>query len=796
MKELDIKLNQYFGGKVVRKDLTKLVKGNAIVPIYVLEYLLGQYCATDDEETIEQGVETVKSVITKHFVHRDEAQIVKSTVKEKGSHRIIDKVSVKLNDSKDQYEATFANLGLKGIPISGELIKQYQKLLTHGVWCILTLGYVSTDEKGSTPWIIESLKPIQISNINLEEYKEGRSNFTKDEWIDVLMQTMGLNPEEFTFRSKLLQLTRLVPFVENNYNLIELGPKGTGKSHIFSELSPHGILISGGEVTAAKLFVNNSTGEIGLVGYWDVVAYDEFAGKSKNTNRGLVDIMKNYMANKSFSRGTSVYGASASMAFVGNTDHSVPYMLKHSNLFDALPKDYYDTAFLDRIHAYLPGWEVQKLRNDMFTSDYGFIVDYLAEILKELRKEDWNAEYNKHFELSNSITTRDKDGITKTLGGLLKVIYPDGNYTEEEMRELLDFSVECRKRVKLQLQNMDETFEDVDFSYTVKRTGEKVTVETLEVLEYLRPDPITEVTVDSETMETQEQKPSKPELTEQNIIIRDNQTGISYNNLFGDYLIGATEIQIVDPYIRLPYQLRNLMELLKLVAEKKSSETEVKVHLVTTNNEDFIEGSKESFEQMTMSLESVGILFSYEFDNFIHDRSIVLNNGWKIIMGRGLDIWQKTGGWNDINEYLQEKRLCKSCEITILKKKKLTTPTEELIIVKKPKKPATKKDKTQLYLVLKGEYFNEILAGTKTEEYREFTDHNISRLGIVEDGIFVGCREYETVKFQLGYTKDAPQMVVEVKEVVLEADEDAEEFNIDNCNFTIRLGKILERTNC
>ncbi len=669
MKELDIKLNQYFGGKVVRKDLTKLVKGNAIVPIYVLEYLLGQYCATDDEETIEQGVETVKSVITKHFVHRDEAQIVKSTVKEKGSHRIIDKVSVKLNDSKDQYEATFANLGLKGIPISGELIKQYQKLLTHGVWCILTLGYVSTDEKGSTPWIIESLKPIQISNINLEEYKEGRSNFTKDEWIDVLMQTMGLNPEEFTFRSKLLQLTRLVPFVENNYNLIELGPKGTGKSHIFSELSPHGILISGGEVTAAKLFVNNSTGEIGLVGYWDVVAYDEFAGKSKNTNRGLVDIMKNYMANKSFSRGTSVYGASASMAFVGNTDHSVPYMLKHSNLFDALPKDYYDTAFLDRIHAYLPGWEVQKLRNDMFTSDYGLIVDYLAEILKELRKEDWNAEYNKHFELSNSITTRDKDGITKTLGGLLKVIYPDGNYTEEEMRELLDFSVECRKRVKLQLQNMDETFEDVDFSYTVKRTGEKVTVETLEVLEYLRPDPITEVTVDSETMETQEQKPSKPELTEQNIIIRDNQTGISYNNLFGDYLIGATEIQIVDPYIRLPYQLRNLMELLKLVAEKKSSETEVKVHLVTTNNEDFIEGSKESFEQMTMSLESVGILFSYEFDNFIHDRSIVLNNGWKIIMGRGLDIWQKTGGWNDINEYLQEKRLCKSCEITILKKK-------------------------------------------------------------------------------------------------------------------------------
>ena len=670
MKDLDIKLNQYFGGKVVRKDLTKLVKGNAIVPMYVLEYLLGQYCATDDDQTIVEGVETVKSVISKHFVHRDEAQIVKSTVKEKGSHRIIDKVSVKLNDSKDQYEAAFANLGLNKIPISGELVAQYQKLLTHGVWCILTLGYVSTDEKGSTPWIIESLKPIQISNINLEEYKEGRSQFTKEEWIDVLLQTMGLNPDEFTFRSKLLQLTRLVPFVENNYNLIELGPKGTGKSHIFSELSPHGILISGGEVTAAKLFVNNSSGEIGLVGYWDVVAYDEFAGKSKNTNRGLVDIMKNYMANKSFSRGTNVYGASASMVFVGNTDHSVPYMLKHSNLFDALPKDYYDTAFLDRIHAYLPGWEIQKLRNEMFSSDYGFIVDYLAEILKELRKEDRNNEYSKYFQLSNSITTRDKDGVTKTLGGLLKVIYPDGVYTEAEIQELLEFAIECRKRVKLQLQTMDETFEEVDFSYTVKASGKVISVETLEVLEHLPKDSSTNLFQVSENNNSSDlQVVANIPLEEGQTILRDNQTGISYEILFGNYLTGATEIRITDPYIRLPYQLRNLMELLKLISEKKAHEEEVKVHLITTNNEDFVQDSKDAFEQMTMSLESVGILLTYEFDNFIHDRSIDLNNGWKIILGRGLDIWQKTGGWFDINEYLQEKRLCKSCEVTFVKKK-------------------------------------------------------------------------------------------------------------------------------
>jgi ATP-dependent Lon protease len=289
MGNLDSKINQHFAGKVVRKDLTKLVKGNAVVPTYVLEYLLGQYCASDDETTIKEGVERVKSILAEHYVHRDEAQYIMNQVREKGSHRIIDKVSVRLNDQKDQNEANFANLGLKKIPISDTIVKENKKLLSDGVWCILTLAYIPTDERGATPWIIESLKPIQISNVDTEEYKAFRSNFTTDEWIDLLLQTMGLNPDEFTRRSKIMQLTRLVPFVENNYNLIELGPKGTGKSHVYSEFSPHGILISGGEVSKAKLFVNNSNGEIGLVGYWDVVAYDEFAGRSKRTDPGLVD---------------------------------------------------------------------------------------------------------------------------------------------------------------------------------------------------------------------------------------------------------------------------------------------------------------------------------------------------------------------------------------------------------------------------------------------------------------------------------------------------------------------------
>jgi ATP-dependent Lon protease len=670
MNELDIKINQQFAGKVVRKDLTKLVKGNAIVPTYVLEYLLGQYCATDDEATIAQGVETVKSVISKHFVHRDEAQLIKATIRDSKSHRIIDKVSVRLNDKRDVYETSFANLGLNKVVINESIVKQNQKLLSGGVWCLITMGYQPSDERDSTPWIIESLKPIQISNVDLDEYKETRKSFTRDEWIDLLMQSIGLNPEEFTFRSKLIQLARLIPFCENNYNLIELGPKGTGKSHIYSEMSPHGILISGGEVSKAKLFVNNSNGEIGLVGYWDVVSYDEFAGKTKKVDRGLVDIMKNYMANKTFSRGTEIYGATASMTFIGNTDHSVPYMLKHSDLFEALPRDYYDTAFLDRLHCYLAGWEVQKLRNEMFTNNYGFIVDYLAEVLKELRKEDRMNDYTKHFNLSDSITTRDKTSIGKTFSGLTKLIFPDGEFSEEDARLMLEFAIENRKRVKDQLRKMDETFEKVDFSFIDKKTSKKTYVQTLEYIEHKEllgledDEPMPEMV----QVPTKNEAPQQPtELAEGQKIIRDNQSGISYDMLFGAHLIGAKEISLTDPYIRLPYQLRNFMEFAKLVSLKKDELEEVKLHLITNNNEEYIENSKEALREMAESLESLGIIFTYEFVENTHDRSILLDNGWKIVLGRGLDIFQKTNGWYDIAEYYQEKRLCKGCEVTYLR---------------------------------------------------------------------------------------------------------------------------------
>lgn len=678
MKKLDQKINEFFAGKVVRKDLTQTVKGNAIVPNYVLEYLLGQYCASDQEETISAGIETVKTIIAQHFVHRDEAETIKSKIREKGTHRIIDKISVKLNDKADRYEVRFSNLGLNNIPINDSIVKANPKLLSEGVWSLINIAYLAVEERNTPPWIIESVKPIQISQVNIQEYKEQRSRFTTDEWMDLLMQSIGLNPEEFSTRSKFIQLSRLIPFTENNYNFIELGPKGTGKSHIFSELSPHGILISGGEVSKAKLFVNNSNGAIGLVGYWDVIAYDEFAGKTKKVDRGLVDIMKNYMANKSFSRGADVYQAEASMVFVGNTDHSVQYMMKHSHLFDALPKDYHDTAFLDRIHAYIPGWEVSKLRNELFTNDFGFIVDYIAEVIKTLRKEDHSKLYQKYFTLSNTITTRDKTAIEKTFSGLVKIIFPDLKMSKENVKSILDFSIECRKRVKLQLIKMDETFNDdpVYFEYT-DESNQKFEVQTLEEIEYGEPKleisceqrieensdiEITELPLDRPIPVANEFKP----LSSFSKHIRENQTNVSYERLFGHYLEGATELLIQDPYIRLPHQFKNFMELCSLIYKSNQDAEIIKINLVTLNDPEYMETSIANFEEIKNSLSEMNIEFNYEFIESVHDRYILTNSGWKIILGRGLDMWQKSNGRYDIAEYLQEKRKCKEFDVVFI----------------------------------------------------------------------------------------------------------------------------------
>ncbi len=481
--DLDYKINLLFGGVVVRKDLVKAVKGNAIVPSYVLEYLLGQYAASDDEATIQAGIDTVRQILAEHYVHRSESELVKSKIKERGRHRIIDKVTVTLNEKADVYEAEFANLGIKGVIVDSPIITAHPKLLVGGVWCICDIEYFHTDDQRVVPWILGSIKPIQLSRFDVDQYLESRRGFTTDEWIDLLMQSIGFNPEMFSRRGKFFQLVRLIPFVERNYNLVELGPKGTGKSHIFSEFSPHGMLISGGEVTVPKLFVNNANGRIGLVGYWDVVAFDEFAGKKKRTDRALVDIMKNYMANKSFSRGIETLGAEASMVFVGNTSHTVPYMLKNSDLFDELPEAYHDPAYLDRLHHYIPGWEVDIIRGEMFSNGYGFVVDYIAEVLKSMRSQDYSDRYQQHFTLSPDISTRDRDGIHKTFSGLMKILYPDGRASSEEIEEILRFAIEGRKRVKDQILRIDSTMPEVKFGYLDKE-GSWHSVATLEEDEY------------------------------------------------------------------------------------------------------------------------------------------------------------------------------------------------------------------------------------------------------------------------------------------------------------------------
>lgn len=681
MSSLDSKINEHFSGLVVRKDLVKAVKGNAIVPTYVLEYLLGQYCATNDEATIQTGIETVREILRKHYVHRSEAGLIRSVIKEKGRHKVIDRISVSLNDKADVYEAEFANLGIKKVLIDSGTVKAHQKLLVGGVWCIADLEYEHTEDKGVTPWILASLKPIQISRFDFDGYVQARNQFSTEEWIDLLIQSIGFNPQMFGKRNKLLQLIRLVPFCERNYNLIELGPKGTGKSHVYSEFSPHGILISGGEVTVPKLFVSNASGKIGLVGYWDVVAFDEFAGKQKKVDKALVDIMKNYMANKSFSRGVETLGAEASMVFVGNTDHSVPHMLKHTDLFDPLPEKFHDSAFLDRIHSYIPGWEVDVIRGEMFSSGYGFVVDYLAEILKSLRSHDFSDRYKKYFSLSDKISTRDRDGINKTFSGLMKILFPLGDASEEEMEEILRAAIEGRKRVKDQLLRIDSTYPEVRFSYQLADGKEKL-VSTLEETEYpnqyhrrLAVDASVEQGGISEDTGGATVVPvstvSAPVLKEAHLVFQENQRGVSFDKLFGPYLAGAKRIVVTDPYLRMFHQVRNLMDLMETIARHKVADEDISVHVVTVEDEFNGDKQSENLQKIGEACQAVGLNFTWAYDTTgsKHDRDITTDHGWKIVLSRGLDVFQRFD-LNDTFSFssrLPEFRQCKEFNVTYVK---------------------------------------------------------------------------------------------------------------------------------
>ncbi|RDW18787.1 protease Lon-related BREX system protein BrxL [Oceanobacillus chungangensis] len=473
--DLDKKLNDVFAGRVVRKDLTNLIKEGANVPVYVLEYLLGMYAATDDEDSIREGVERVKKILSENFVRPDEAEKIKSRIREYGQYSVIDKVTVALNPRIDTYEAEFSNLGLKGVPISSNYVKEFDKLLVGGIWCMIKIDYFYDEEvRNSNPFNVSSLQPIQMPNMDIQEVFEGRKSFTKVEWIDVLIRSIGMEPTQLEERVKWHLLLRLVPLVENNYNMCELGPRGTGKSHVYKELSPNSILVSGGQTTVANLFYNMSSRKVGLVGMWDCVTFDEVAGIRFKDKDGI-QIMKDYMASGSFARGKEEKNASASMVFVGNINQSVDTLIKTSHLFAPFPEEMAnDSAFFDRMHYYLPGWEIPKMRPDIITEKYGFIVDYLAEFFREMRKRTFSDAINRYFKLGNNLNQRDTNAVKRTVSGMLKLLYPQGEFTKEEVSEVLEYALEGRRRVKEQLKKIGGMeFYDVMFSYIDKETLEE-----------------------------------------------------------------------------------------------------------------------------------------------------------------------------------------------------------------------------------------------------------------------------------------------------------------------------------
>ncbi|EHU1300144.1 protease Lon-related BREX system protein BrxL [Acinetobacter baumannii] len=472
-KELDQLLNEHFAGRVVRKDLTKLIKEGANVPVYVLEYLLGMYCASDDPEIIEQGLRNVKTVLAENYVRPDEAEKVKSLVRERGSYKVIDRVTVKLNERKDKYEASFSNLGIKDAEISAGIVKEYEKLLVGGIWVIATLSYYFDEGQSNSPFGVSLLKPIQMPNMNMDELFSGRAALSTDQWRESLIRSIGMEPASLREDVQWHLLARMVPFVENNYNVCELGPRGTGKSHIYKECSPNSILVSGGQTTVANLFYNMSSRRIGLVGLWDVVAFDEVAGISFKDKDG-VQIMKDYMASGSFARGREQMEASASMVFVGNINQSVESLVKTSHLLVPFPEAMIDSAFFDRFHAYIPGWEIPKMRPEFFTNRYGLIVDYLAEFFREMRKRSFADSIEKYFKLGNNLNQRDVIAVRKTVSGLMKLLYPHGQFNKEDVRQCLEYALQVRRRVKEQLKKIGGMeFYDVHFSYIDNDTLEE-----------------------------------------------------------------------------------------------------------------------------------------------------------------------------------------------------------------------------------------------------------------------------------------------------------------------------------
>ena len=690
--KLRAKVLSKFGKFVVRKDLAFQVKGNLPVPTYVIEYLLAQYCQSDDDAVIAEGIEKVKEIVREHYFNRTDHEIIKGRIHDRGSYMIIDKVSAYLDAAGDCYRCDFANLGLGGLVLPNECVAANEKLLSGtGVWSIVRICYIPGDEPGPR-WAIETYKPIQVANVDVEEYKSLRKEFTTDEWIDFLIHSSGLNPCVLNRREKLLIISRLLPYVENNYNFVELGPKGTGKSHVFQDFSPYGVLVSGGDVTSARLFVKISGKRetLGLVGYWDNVAWDEFEQqKGRATDAMLIDTMQNYLANKAFNRGGATHEASASMCFVGNTKHTVEYMMRKTHLFESIPTSFIKGAFLDRIHLYNPGWEISPLKKSSFSAGYGMITDFFAAILHAMRKEDRSGEMMNLVKFSGTLSERDHLAVRKTFSGMMKLLYPDGVCSTDEALEIVRFAAEGRKRVKEQLYKIDETFkaEPAVFEYTILSSGEKLAVKTLEEVEkaaFSEPNgsevadvvpptasnggvstpSVSAAEGGASQTEPEACRPAVVELGPKHVYIQSNQRGVSYKSLFGDYLRGVHKIKIIDPFIYKPYQFDNLADLLQLILDMNAdSEEELHVELHTRVSETDSQGQNETLEALKNELATEGVEFDYTYDA-THDRAILVDDKWAINLGRGLDIFDYFQR-HSLKRSSQRMRKCKDFQMTI-----------------------------------------------------------------------------------------------------------------------------------
>lgn len=684
MDSLDLKLTEHFSGKAVRKDLLHRIKKGTNVPTFVLEFLLARYCASDEESEIQAGLEAVLATLKDNYVRPDEANTAQSKVAQKGKYKFIDKVHVRYVEKEKRHWAALENFNSHRIAIAEKFYRDNDRLLEGGIWAEVTLGYNEIVEDDYA-FYVEELRPIQLTKFDFEQYTQGRRQFTRDEWLDAILRSVGLEPTKLTPRVKLHFILRLAPLAEPNFNFIELGPRGTGKSYFFSEFSPYSTLVSGGQATKSTLFYNNARKRIGLVGFWDTVAFDEVAG-IRIKDPDAIQIMKDYLANGRFSRGVEVI-ADASMAFVGNIDHSVEQIVNSPrfDLFMPLPKEF-DLAVMDRFACYLPGWEMLKNSSEYLTERYGFITDYLCEAFHhQFTRTNRYEEVTKRIRLGKSVEGRDEKGIKKTVCAFLKILHPDGPPKDTEFDEYVAYAVECRRRVKEQMNKRkpDDEFAKINLSY-IDAAGKEIVVycpESKNALATQQPERASaSLTIDagavaesalaaSQSLETETpapaEVPAQPELMEQHFTILYGDTGRSYESIIGPYVKAAREVVVEDPYIRLPHQIQNLVRFCETLMKHSAVK---KIRLITSYDETTaVSEMQDKLGELKQSLLDLDVELDIQINTKMHDREIRLDNGWTIKIGRGLDFYQKPTGWFEIGAHDLSLRKCLETKVDIYK---------------------------------------------------------------------------------------------------------------------------------